>query len=138
MTIGELSRTASVPITTLRYWEAHNLLPLPDRRNGTRTYDSSYVERVAVIKLAQRVGCSLGDIRQLLQAIDGGLNAATAWKALQAARLNALESIIVEASALRDIINAGASSCGCATLGECAIALGITEQEPGRKTAAPL
>jgi DNA-binding transcriptional MerR regulator len=76
--------------------------------------------------LRQRVGCSFDDIRQLLSATDGRLAAPAAWKALQVTRLRALDETIADATALRDLINAGVSGCGRATLGECAIALGIT------------
>jgi hypothetical protein len=62
----------------------------------------------------------------------GSATRAAAWKALQTARLEALENTIAEAAALRDLINAGVSGCGCSTLGECAIMLGISTPKPAR------
>jgi MerR family transcriptional regulator, redox-sensitive transcriptional activator SoxR len=129
LSIGELSVRVGVPITTLRYWEQEGLLPEPTRLSTKRAYDKSFIEQIGVIKLAQRVGCSIPEIKQLFAAIEDSADAQSTWAALRESRIDELDRIIREATALRELIDAGVSGCGCRTLGECAIKLGIITED---------
>ena len=73
MTIGEVARRASVTPDTIRYYERVGLLPKPPRTAaGYRQYGSGVVNRLAVVRNAQRFGFSLTEIAGFLRVRDAG------------------------------------------------------------------
>jgi MerR family copper efflux transcriptional regulator len=72
MRIGELVRQTGVAASTLRFYESTGLLA-PARRsgNGYRDYPSATLERIGQIRLAQRLGFNLEQIRTVLGQGDG-------------------------------------------------------------------
>ncbi len=68
MHIGELARSASVNVQTIRFYERQSLLPRPLRSAaGYRVYDARDLERVLFIKRNQELGFTLAEINELLQ-----------------------------------------------------------------------
>jgi len=73
MTIGEVARRASVTPDTIRYYERVGLLPKPPRSGaGYRQYGTGIVNRLAVVRNAQRFGFSLTEIAGFLRVRDAG------------------------------------------------------------------
>jgi MerR family redox-sensitive transcriptional activator SoxR len=66
LTIGEVARQAGMRASRIRYYETHAILPQPERVSGMRRYAPDVVRRLEIIDLAQRVGFTLDEIRQLL------------------------------------------------------------------------
>jgi DNA-binding transcriptional MerR regulator len=72
-TISAIARQAGVSPDTLRYYERLGLVaPAQRMANGYRRYDPDVVDRVRLIKGAQRTGLRLGDIKELLEISDRG------------------------------------------------------------------
>lgn len=71
-TIGELSRSAGVPTSTVRYYERRGLVS-PDGRSESnyRLYGAAALERLRFIVAAKDAGFALSDIRALLDFDDG-------------------------------------------------------------------
>lgn len=66
---GTVAELAGVNQQTLRYYERRGLLSKPDRSlGGHRLYDYESVATVRVIKAAQRLGFSLDEVAELLDA----------------------------------------------------------------------
>src|SRR5437764_13166389 len=66
---GEVADAAGVNIQTLRYYERRGLLHEPDRTlGGHRLYPPEAVTVLRVIKAAQRLGFSLDEVAELLEA----------------------------------------------------------------------
>jgi len=73
MRTGELAELAGVNIQTLRYYERRGLIATPARSNGGhRTYPPDTVALIGVIKAAQRLGFTLDEIVDLLDASRDG------------------------------------------------------------------
>lgn len=73
MRIGELAGQFGLNSRTIRFYESIGVLPGPARTSsGYRDYDESYLERLRFIKLAQSLGLSLDDIREILALRDRG------------------------------------------------------------------
>ena len=73
MNIGEVARRASVTADTIRYYERVGLLPKPPRTAaGYRQYGPGIVDRLAVVRNAQRFGFSLHEIAGFLRVRDAG------------------------------------------------------------------
>ena len=67
MTIGRLAARLGINPRTIRYYERIGLLPEPDRTAGRyRLYSSADEQRLRFIKSAQRLGLSLGEIKETL------------------------------------------------------------------------
>lgn len=70
--IGELAQTCSVSRDTLRFYEERGLIRAQRSANGYRNYPAETVQLVLLIKTAQKLGFSLGEISQ---------NVAELWQA---------------------------------------------------------
>lgn len=67
VTIGELARAASVPISTLRFYERRGLLSAATRtRAGYRQFTEDDAARVRFLRRAQELGFTLAELRELL------------------------------------------------------------------------
>jgi MerR family transcriptional regulator, redox-sensitive transcriptional activator SoxR len=118
LTIGEVARRSGVKASTLRYYESLGVLPEPERVSGQRRYTVDVLGRLAVIGVAQRAGCSLEEIRDLLSAADEP--AAPRVRALAASKLPEVEALIGRAHAVRRWLQA-ASACECETFEACSL-----------------
>ncbi len=73
MRIGQAANELGVNPRTLRYYEGIGLLPAHERtEGGYRVYSGKDVDRVKFIREAQRLGFSLGEIREVLAFRDHG------------------------------------------------------------------
>lgn len=73
MRIGELAGQLGLNPRTVRFYESIGVLQEPARTpSGYRDYDESDLERLKFIKLAQSLGLSLDDIREVLAFRDRG------------------------------------------------------------------
>lgn len=117
---GALAAAAGVHPQTLRYYERRGLLPPPDRSlGGHRLYPAEAVTVLRVIKAAQRLGFTLDEVAELLDARrrrgGGGLPGRAA------AKLTEVEARIAELQAAAATLRA-AVDAGCVDLVECAAA----------------
>jgi MerR family mercuric resistance operon transcriptional regulator len=73
MTIGKVAAAAGVSADTIRYYERVGLLPRPARTaSGYRQYAPAVVNRLTVIRNAQRFGFSLNAIAGFLRTREAG------------------------------------------------------------------
>ncbi|HEX8928003.1 MAG TPA: MerR family transcriptional regulator, partial [Actinomycetota bacterium] len=73
LTVSALAAQVGLSADTVRYYERVGLLPRPTRSPaGYRLYDEAAVDRLRLIRGAQRAGLRLKDIGHLLQAVDQG------------------------------------------------------------------
>lgn len=69
MRSGELAAAVGVNVETLRYYERRGLLPEPPRSTGGfRNYDEDAVALLRVVKAAQRLGFTLDEVAELIDA----------------------------------------------------------------------
>jgi len=67
MRIGELAKKSGLSASRIRFYEAQKVLPKPARgKNGYREYPDTAVTTLRLIDDAQRLGFSLGGIRDAL------------------------------------------------------------------------
>ena len=130
LTIGEVERRSGVKATTLRYYETLGVLPEPTRVSGHRRYTVDVLRRLAIVDVAQRVGCSLEEIADLFAAADEP--ASDRLRALAARRLAEIEQLIERAQAVHRWLDV-AGACECQTLDVCGLfddrALGVRDEE---------
>src|SRR3990170_1104230 len=67
LSIGELSKAASVSIYTIRFYEKSGLLPRPARRpSGFRQYSELDVLQLQFVRQARSLGFSIEEIAELI------------------------------------------------------------------------
>ncbi len=124
---GDVAAAAGVNLQTLRYYERRGLLKEPDRSlGGHRLYQPETVTVLRVIKSAQRLGFTLDEVADLLDAgrhhhhhqpsrrrPDSGLPARAQQK------LAEVEAKIADLQVIAETLRA-AVAAGCDDLVECA------------------
>ena len=121
---GQVADAAGVNLQTLRYYERRGLLAEPDRSNGGhRLYPTEAVTVLRVIKAAQRLGFTLDEIADLLEAgrhhhgptghVDHGLQERAA------AKLADVEARMADLTTIANTLRA-ALDAGCDDLISCA------------------
>jgi len=119
---GEVASAAGVNRQTLRYYERRGLLAEPSRTpGGHRLYPAETVTALRVIKAAQRLGFSLAEVAELLDAgryrHRGRSGSELAQRA--AVRLAEVQARIADLTVIADTLRA-ALDAGCADLIVCA------------------
>jgi len=71
--VADLARAAGVTPATIRYYDRIGLLnPVRSERNGYRYFTREDRQRVAFARLAQTLGLTLSDVRDVLKCLDDG------------------------------------------------------------------
>jgi DNA-binding transcriptional MerR regulator len=96
--IAAVARASGVPASTLRYYEEKGLIRSTGRYGLRRLFDSSVLERLALIALGRAAGFSLDEIAPIFTS-DRRPNID---RALLTARADALDATIRKLSAMRD------------------------------------
>ena len=72
--IGALSARTGCNIETIRYYEKIGLLPTPPRSSGgRRLYSHEHLKQLTFVRRSRQLGFHLGEIRELLNLVDGRL-----------------------------------------------------------------
>jgi len=112
--IGEVARRASVPASTIRYYERVGLLPAPERQAGQRRYTEEVLLRLQVIRFARENAFTLGEIGRLLS----GRPYSDRLRQLASAKIAELERVAHRARSMQAILRT-ALRCRCTTLEAC-------------------
>lgn len=117
--IGEVARRSGLKASALRYYEEQGLIEGRRRDSGRRCYPRAVLRRLAFIRVSQRLGMSLEEVRQSLAALPGAAvpqeaawqRVATQWEGALQARIDALEALKTQLGAC--------IGCGCLSLKRC-------------------
>jgi len=119
LAVGEVARRSGVPISTLHFYEAKGLIHSVRTGGNQRRYARAVLRRVAVVKVAQRMGVPLAEIAAALAALPReGVPDARDWRQMSASWRGALEARIQQLTQLRDQLD-GCIGCGCLSLQAC-------------------
>lgn len=121
LTIGEVAARSGVATSTLRFYEAEGLLRSERTTGGHRVYPRSVLRRVAVVRVAQRLGLTLAEIRAALATVPPErAPTAAEWSRLSKSWRRLLEERIESLEGLRDDLT-GCIGCGCLSLRRCVL-----------------
>ncbi len=102
MRAGELARLAGVSTDTLRHYERKGLLKPRRAPNGYREYPQQALDRVRMIRSALAIGFKLDDLARIFKVRDAGGAPCRQVRELAATKLDELETLVREATAMRD------------------------------------
>jgi DNA-binding transcriptional MerR regulator len=118
LTIGEVAERVHRRPSSIRYYEAIGLLPVPIRVNGRRRYRSDTIRTLAVIETARRGGLTLDEIRLLLQASPDDEASVDRLREVAERKLPEIEALLARTEYVRTWLQ-GAAQCQCPSLNDC-------------------
>ena len=119
LSVGEVASRSGLAVSALHFYESRGLIASVRNAGNQRRYPRSVLRRVAVIKVAQRMGVPLAAIAEALQALPAGRTPTVAdWRRLSARWRDDLDERIRTLTALRDQLD-GCIGCGCLSLKVC-------------------
>jgi MerR family redox-sensitive transcriptional activator SoxR len=119
LTVGEVAARSGVAVSTLHFYEAQGLIASWRNRGNQRRYPREVLRRVAVIKVAQRTGIPLAEIREALATLPEERTPTEAdWKRISTRWRASLDERIQRLTRLRNQLD-GCIGCGCLSLGVC-------------------
>ena len=140
LTVGELAARSGVAVSALHFYEAKGLITSWRNSANQRRFPREALRRVAIIKVAQRIGIPLASIKEALAALPRGRTpTAQDWRKLSARWKTELDARIVKLTALRDQLN-GCIGCGCLSMDDCPLRNprdALAEEGPGPRLLEP-
>ena len=119
LTVGELAERAGVATSALRFYEEHGLLVSERAPSGHRRYRRDALRRVAFIRVAQKVGLSLGEIREALDSLPRRRTPSRRdWERLSRRWEPLLDERIAVLTRVRSQLSE-CVGCGCLSLDSC-------------------
>ncbi|MNI80259.1 Redox-sensitive transcriptional activator SoxR [compost metagenome] len=106
-------------VTALHFYETKGLIQSSRNAGNQRRYPRAMLRRVAVIKMAQRLGIPLANIARALATLPNDhIPTAEDWRRLSEGWREDLDRRIGEMILLRDQLD-GCIGCGCMSLKDC-------------------
>ena len=119
LTIGELAARSGVAPSALRFYEASGLVTSQRTSGGQRQYPRHVLRRVALIRVAQRMGLTLAEISNALAILPPDRAPTKGeWEKLSRSWRQVLDDRIATLGRLRDDLT-GCIGCGCLSLRGC-------------------
>ncbi len=117
--VGQVAARSGVTVATLHFYEAKGLIASRRNAGNQRRYARDVLRRVAIIKVAQRVGIPLASIQAALQALPQQRTPTGAdWARMSARWKTELNERIGALTQLRDQLE-GCIGCGCLSMKQC-------------------
>ncbi len=117
--IGEVAGRSGLAPSALRFYESIGLIRSERSGGGQRLYRRHVLRRVAVIRVAQRMGLTLNEIGETLSHLPGDRAPTRAeWERLSRVWREELSERIATLERLRDDLT-GCIGCGCLSLQRC-------------------
>jgi MerR family redox-sensitive transcriptional activator SoxR len=136
LSVGQVAARSGVAVSAIHFYEARGLIGSRRNSGNQRRYAREVLRRVAVIKVAQRIGMPLDAIRAALATLPAGRTPTAAdWRRMSALWKHGLDERIERLLKLRDSLS-GCIGCGCLSLKACP--LRNPEDRLGRQGSGPL
>ncbi|HSW04796.1 redox-sensitive transcriptional activator SoxR [Aquabacterium sp.] len=119
LSVGEMAERSGVAVSTLHFYEAKGLISSQRSAGNQRRYRRDALRKLAVIRIAQRVGMPLEAIREALSRLPEGRAPTLAdWRRLSSDWRAELDERITQLQSLRDQLT-DCIGCGCLSLRRC-------------------
>ena len=119
LTVGEISRRSGIAISAIHFYEAKALIRSTRDSANRRRFARRELRVLSIIKVAQRLGLTLEEIRHALRDIPAGRMPSKAdWEKVSSVLNQVLQERIDLATRLRDQLNL-CIGCGCLSLEDC-------------------
>lgn len=138
--VGEVAARSGVAVSAIRFYETKGLTRGWRTIGNQRRYPRVVLRRLGVIKVAQRVGIPLSDIRAALNSLPKGCTPTEKdWAALSVRWRADLDDQIARLTRLRNELS-NCIGCGCLSLNSCPLYKPgdrLAKQGPGPRLLDP-
>jgi MerR family transcriptional regulator, redox-sensitive transcriptional activator SoxR len=122
LTVGQLSERSGVAISALHFYERQNLIISRRTAGNQRRYKRDTLRRVALIRIAQRVGIPLAEVAAIIALLpESRTPTRQDWERISECWQAELDKRILHLEQLRDDFK-DCVGCGCLSLDRCALA----------------
>ncbi|HZZ49511.1 MAG TPA: redox-sensitive transcriptional activator SoxR [Pseudonocardia sp.] len=119
LTVGQLAERAGVAVSALHFYEREGLIQSRRTTGNQRRYRREALRRVALIKIAQRVGVPLAQVRKALDELPNSrIPNREDWARLSQSWHDELQQRITHLEQLRDQFTE-CIGCGCLSIDRC-------------------
>lgn len=119
LSVGQVAKRCGVAVSALHFYESKGLIKSWRNAGNQRRYARDVLRRVAVIKVAQRLGIPLVSIGEAMQALPQERTPSVSdWRKLSDSWKDDLDARINHLVSLRDQLD-GCIGCGCLSLSAC-------------------
>lgn len=140
LSVGDVAARSGVSVSTLHFYERRGLIESRRTSGNQRRYARDVLRRIAVIRIAQRVGIPLEAIRERLATLPEARAPTRAdWARLSRRWRAELDARITALAQLRDTLD-DCIGCGCLSLARCRLRNPhdrAAEAGPGAHWSAP-
>ncbi len=121
LAIGAVAERTGLAISAVRFYEEIGLVSAERAPSGHRRFRRSTIRRLSFIRICQKLGYSLDEIRDRLDTLPNGRTPTEAdWNAMAQSFRIEIDERISGLQQLRDKVD-GCIGCGCLSLDRCAI-----------------
>lgn len=122
LTVGQLAERSGVAVSALHFYESKGLISSRRTAGNQRRFSRDTLRRVSFIKVSQRVGIPLSDIRDALATLpEERTPTVEDWARLSERWRSELDDRIRQLERLRDDLT-DCIGCGCLSMRKCALA----------------
>jgi len=119
---GRLAKRSGVNAETIRYYEKIGLLPEPPRSPGRhRIYGKAHLRRLSFIRRSRQLGFALGQIRGLLELVDGGDYTCAEIHLRTASHLTEVQHRLADLRKMEKVLRKMVAQCDDKLVPECPI-----------------
>lgn len=119
LSVGEVAERCGVAVSALHFYETKGLIRAVRSSGNQRRYPRGVIRRVALIKVAQRLGVPLAEIASAFQLLPQDRRpTADDWRRLSRDWRAALDERIAGLQRMRDQLDC-CIGCGCLSLTDC-------------------
>ncbi|KRD39458.1 MULTISPECIES: redox-sensitive transcriptional activator SoxR [unclassified Lysobacter] len=122
LSVGQMAQRSGVAVSTLHFYEAKGLIHSQRTAGNQRRYGRDMLRRIAIIRVAQRVGMPLATILEAFSTLpDGRTPTRKDWERLSTIWREELDERIQKLSQMRDTLD-DCIGCGCLSIDRCRLA----------------
>jgi MerR family redox-sensitive transcriptional activator SoxR len=136
LSVGQLAQRSGVAVSALHFYESKGLISSHRTTGNQRRYDRAALRRVAIVRIAVRLGIPLADVSDAFEDLPVDTTPTAAdWARLSRRWRGVLDQRITQLQRMRDDLT-GCIGCGCLSLRRCALynpADELAAQGPGAR-----
>jgi MerR family transcriptional regulator, redox-sensitive transcriptional activator SoxR len=121
ISIGQLASRTGLSVSAIRYYEARGLVKPERSRGKQRRFLRADIRRLSFVMIAQQLGLSIRQIRDLLSELpDGRVPTKADWSRISRDMRRDLDQRMAMLGRIRAKLD-GCIGCGCLSLKSCAL-----------------
>jgi len=122
LSVGQVARRCGIAVSALHFYEREGLVTSTRTTGNQRRYPRDTLRRIAFIRIAQRVGIPLADVRAELDQLPAGrVPTRRDWQRIAGSWHDELNQRIRHLEQLRDSFG-DCVGCGCLSISNCTLA----------------